>query len=57
MRVLIIEDEADLVAQYKEVFVLHNHDVTTSLDGEEGISKYTKEFNQLSKISINYITS
>lgn len=38
--VLVVEDDEDLVGIYKEILELHDFDVETALDGEEGVKKF-----------------
>ncbi len=38
--VLVVEDDVDLVGIYKEILELHDFDVETALDGEEGVKKF-----------------
>jgi len=38
--VLVVEDDTDLVEIYKEILELHDFDVHTALNGEEGIEKF-----------------
>ena len=38
--VLIVEDDTDLIGIYKEILELHEFDVETALNGEEGVKKF-----------------
>lgn len=38
--VLVVEDDVDLVGIYKEILELHEYNVETSLNGEEGVKKF-----------------
>jgi len=38
--VLVVEDDTDLVGIYKEILELHDFDVHTALNGEEGVEKF-----------------
>jgi len=38
--VLVVEDDVDLIGIYKEILELHEFDVQTALNGEEGIEKF-----------------
>ncbi|WP_048097380.1 response regulator [Candidatus Nitrosopumilus salaria] len=38
--VLIVEDDTDLIGIYKEILELHEFDVQTALNGEEGVKKF-----------------
>lgn len=38
--VLVVEDDADLVGIYKEILELHDYNVVTALNGEEGVEKF-----------------
>ena len=48
MKILIAEDEPDLLTQYKTILEEANHQVTIAEDGEIGISLYSEEFNKIS---------
>ena len=48
MKLLIAEDEPDLLVQYRTILEEANHNVYTAEDGEIGISVYTQEFDKLS---------
>ena len=39
-RVLVVEDDVDLLGIYKEILELHDFDVETALNGEEGVKKF-----------------
>jgi two-component system chemotaxis response regulator CheY len=41
--ILIVEDDVDLLEIYKEILELHEFDVETSLNGEEGVKKYIEK--------------
>ena len=38
--VLVVEDDVDLIGIYKEILELHEYDVQTALNGEEGVEKF-----------------
>ncbi len=38
--VLVVEDDIDLIGIYKEILELHEFDVQTALNGEEGVEKF-----------------
>ena len=38
--VLVVEDDADLLGIYKEILELHEFDVDTAVNGEEGVKKF-----------------
>jgi DNA-binding NtrC family response regulator len=38
--ILVVEDDIDLVGIYKEILELHDFDVQTALNGEEGVRKF-----------------
>lgn len=40
--VLLVEDDVDLIGIYKEILELHEFDVQTALNGEEGVKKFIK---------------
>ena len=40
--ILVVEDDEDLVGIYKEILELHDFDVETALNGEEGVKKFTE---------------
>jgi len=40
--VLVVEDDIDLIGIYKEILELHEFDVQTALNGEEGIEKFNQ---------------
>ena len=46
MKILIAEDEADLLSQYKEILEQNNHQVFTTNDGEECLLSYRKEYEK-----------
>ena len=41
--ILIVEDDIDLLGIYKEILELHEFDVETALNGEEGVKKYIEK--------------
>ena len=41
--ILIVEDDADLLGIYKEILELHEFNVDTALNGEEGVKKYIEK--------------
>ena len=38
--ILVVEDDKVLIEIYKEILELHNYDVQTALNGEEGVKKF-----------------
>lgn len=40
--VLLVEDDIDLIGIYKEILELHEFNVQTALNGEEGVKKFIK---------------
>lgn len=40
--ILVVEDDVDLIEIYREVLEMHEFDVQTALNGEEGIKKFTE---------------
>ncbi len=38
--VLVVEDDVDLIGIYKEILELHDFEVETALNGEEGVQKF-----------------
>ena len=38
--ILVVEDDVDLIGIYKEILELHEFDVETAIDGEEGVQKF-----------------
>ena len=38
--VLVVEDDVDLIGIYREILELHDFDVETALNGEEGVQKF-----------------
>jgi len=38
--VLVVEDDTDLIGMYKEILELHEYDVQTAVNGEEGVEKF-----------------
>ena len=41
--ILIVEDDVDLLELYKEILELHEFNVETALNGEEGVKKYIEK--------------
>ncbi|QLH04039.1 response regulator [Nitrosopumilus oxyclinae] len=41
--ILVVEDDVDLIGIYKEILELHEFDVDTAFDGEEGVRKYIEK--------------
>ena len=41
--VLVVEDDVDLIGIYKEILELHEFDVDTALNGEEGVKKFIEK--------------
>ena len=41
--VLVVEDDVDLVGIYKEILELHEFDVDTAANGEEGVKKFIEK--------------
>ncbi len=46
MKILIAEDEIDLLSQYKEILEQNNHQVVTTSDGDECLLSYQKEYEK-----------
>ena len=46
MKILIAEDEKDLLDQYEEYLQENNHDITSTLDGNECLKAYKKEYEK-----------
>ena len=46
MKLLIAEDEPDLLTQYKTILEEANHQIVSAEDGEIAISLYSEEFNK-----------
>ena len=46
MKVLIAEDESDLLSQYKEFLEKNNHSPIITKDGNECLSAYRKEYEK-----------
>ena len=40
--VLVVEDDVDLNGIYKEILELHDFEVVTAINGEEGVQKFVK---------------
>jgi len=38
--ILVVEDDVDLIEIYREILELHEFDVETALNGEEGVKKF-----------------
>jgi len=38
--ILVVEDDVDLIGIYKEILELHEYDVDTAVNGEEGVKKF-----------------
>ena len=41
--VLVVEDDVDLIGIYKEILELHEFDVDTATNGEEGVRKFIEK--------------
>ena len=41
--VLVVEDDADLLGIYKEILELHEFEVDTAVNGEEGVKKFIEK--------------
>lgn len=48
MKILVVEDEPDLLIQYKTILEDSAHDVVTAQDGLNGITIYREEYDKLS---------
>ena len=48
MKLLIAEDEPDLLTQYKTILEEANHQIVSAEDGEIAISLYSEEFDKMS---------
>ncbi len=38
--VLVVDDDTDLIEVYREILELHEYDVQTAVNGEEGVEKF-----------------
>ena len=38
--ILVVEDDVDLIGIYKEILELHEFDVDTAVNGEEGVKEF-----------------
>ncbi len=45
--VLVVEDDVDLLGIYKEILELHEFDVDTAVNGEEGVKKFIEKKHSL----------
>ena len=41
--ILVVEDDVDLIGIYKEILELHEFDVDTAVNGEEGVKKFIEK--------------
>ena len=41
-KILVVEDDVDLIGIYKEILELHEFDTITALNGEEGVKKFVE---------------
>ncbi|MGY5142981.1 MAG: response regulator [Candidatus Nitrosopumilus sp. bin_32a] len=41
--VLVVEDDVDLIGIYKEILEIHEFDVDTAVNGEEGVKKFIEK--------------
>lgn len=46
MEILIVEDEIDLIEEYKIFLETHHHTVITALDGESALKTYFSKFDE-----------
>lgn len=46
MKILIVEDEVDLVEEYKIFLEIHHHTVITELDGESALKTYFSKLDE-----------
>lgn len=46
MKILIAEDQADLLSQYKEILEENNHQVITTSNGDQCLASYRKEYEK-----------
>jgi len=51
MEILIVEDEIDLIEEYKIFLDTHHHTVTSMLDGESALKEYISKFDAESNSS------
>jgi len=51
MEILIVEDEIDLIEEYKIFLDTHHHTVTSMLDGESALKEYFSKFDAESNSS------
>ncbi len=42
-KVLVVEDDLDLIGIYKEILEIHEFDVDTAVNGEEGVKKFIEK--------------
>ena len=49
MKILIAEDESDLLSQYKEILEQNNHEVITTSNGDECLLSYRKGYEKWAK--------
>lgn len=49
MKILIVEDEIDLLEEYKIFLESNNHNVTLEMNGEKGLKTYFNNFNSNSE--------
>ena len=45
--VLVVEDDVDLIGIYKEILEIHEFDVDTAVNGEEGVKKFIEKKQSL----------
>ena len=50
LKILIAEDEKDLLAQYRTILEDNHHTVITADDGEKGISLYEEELHKMPSV-------
>ena len=41
-KILVVEDDVDLIGIYKEILELHEFDTITALNGKEGVKKFVE---------------
>ena len=45
LKILVAEDDIDILKSYKEIFKIHNYQVITAQDGQKCIDLYQEEFH------------
>ena len=55
LKILIIEDNADLVEQYRIILKEKNHEITSALDGQQGWNIFSKAFEESKKSAFDLV--